>query len=468
MSGPLRVVGELNDTEQAFVTEYAEAKTRLPGAERDWVGALRTGGMDVFRTAGLPHRRVEEWKYTDLRGRLQDSLPPMAPADGAVLREGFGTDPFEAFAGPAMVFVNGFWREDLSSLGELPDGVSVEPLSQALKRDGADLEALFDHPLPERPQATHGLNLALMRDGAVLRVADGTVVEAPIRLVFLTTEAGAGQAAHTHNLIAVGSGAKATLLESHVGAPGARLATIGAHIHVAENGVLNHIKVQNDTRDAIHVASHFVRLAGHARYEGFALTAGGRLTRNESFVRFDGPEAFARTDGVTLMIDAQHADNTVVIDHAVPDCESHQLFKNVLADQARGVFQGKIIVRQDAQRTDGYQLSQGLLLSPRAEADTKPELEIYADDVKCSHGATIGALDSESIFYLRSRGLPEGDAKALLVEAFVGEALDEVPEEAVREALRAAVAGWLAVNRDRVVAAAAAGDWDHAGGEEIQ
>ncbi len=444
----------LDDTERGFLAQFQEARKNLPGAGTPWVASLREAGMRSFETLGLPHARVEEWKYTDIKRALRQAYALSDPAEGAILREDLTQDPFEGLDAYVMVFVDGYFRRDLSRLDGLPDGVELISLRDALETPSDWLQEHLGTAGEASHHAVNGLNLALMQDGAVLRIAENITVQKPIWLMYLSTKAMAGHAAHTRSLIVAEKGARAVLLESHTGHDETdRITTIGTGISVGDGATIHHVKAQGDGRNALHLASAQAHLGEGARYETFAMTTGGRLTRNDVMVRFGAPNGFARVSGAALLVETQHCDNTTVIDHALPDCESHELFKNVLGDKARAVFQGKVIVRQDAQRTDGYQLCQTLLLSEGAEIDTKPELEIYADDVKCSHGATVGDLDSESIFYLRSRGIPEPQAKALLVEAFVAQALEDVPFEPAREALSAHVSAWLAENSARIGAA---------------
>ncbi len=436
----------LEEAEQAFITAYETSRADLPGINLPWMAALRDGGMEAWRTAGFPNRRVEEYKYTDLRANLR-TVYGEPSGDSASLPE----DPFAAVDAYTMVFVDGRFRADLSRLEGLPAGIDCLPMGQALEQGVDWLEGrIGTYGLKDQHPGLHGLNIALMRDGAAIRVSKGFAPDKPVRLVFAVT--GGGMAVHVRNLVVVEDGARLDLLETHLGT-GSHLVTEGTDIQVHDKGQMTHVKIQDADHEAAHGAASYVRIGREARYEGFAFSSGGALSRNEVFTRFETPFGFARVSGAALLTGTQHCDNTTVIDHAQPDCESHETFKSVVADRGRSVFQGKIIVQRDAQRTDGYQLSQGLLLNPGAEVDTKPELEIYADDVKCSHGATVGELDENALFYLRSRGIDEGDAKALLIRAFVAEVLAEIPSEPLADAAGAHLDRWLEINRDRVRAA---------------
>lgn len=438
----------------------------MRATEPGWLAKLRAQGLARFRRSGLPHRRIEAWKYTDLKHTLGRHFPPAEPYDGAVLREVLSPDPFAAIDGPVMVFVNGFFRPDLSRLRGLPKGVSVEPLAELLKSAPGWLAARLGQALPVTGEPVQGLNLALMRDGAVIRVPAGVNVEKPLRLLHITPETESGKAAHTHTLVVLEPGAQAALLESHVGPDGeARLATLGTEIVLSEGARLDHVKAHTGGAGALHTAGIYAKLEAHAGYRSFFLTTGGRLTRNDVHVTLSGPEANARISGASLVAGACHVDNTTFIDHGAPDCQCREVFKSVVAEDGRNVFQGKILVRPGAQRTDGHQLSNALLLSPKAENDAKPELEIYADDVKCSHGSTAGALDETALFYLESRGLDPATAKSLLIGAFVREALDDVDREEVRGVLDETVTAWLDAHRDNI-AGAAAGHWSDRDADE--
>tara|TARA_B100001093_G_scaffold516341_1_gene594886 strand:- start:1508 stop:2266 length:759 start_codon:yes stop_codon:yes gene_type:complete len=249
-------------------------------------------------------------------------------------------------------------------------------------------------------------------------------------------------------MINAGQNSKVTFFESHIGAKGSNyFSNCVAEIELSSNATLHHYKVQNDHEDATHIAASEVRLADGSNYENFVVTVGAKLSRNEINAQIIGSNADCRLLGIYLLNGKQHGDHTTSIDHAAPDSTSHEMYKGVLDDNARGVFQGKILVRKDSQRTNGYQLNQALLLSKGTEVDSKPELEIYADDVKCSHGATAGELDEEALFYLRARGISEVVARNLLIEAFIKSALDEISNPSIQTTLGATISNWLSAGK---------------------
>ncbi len=428
-----------------WLARFEAARRALPGAGRPWAEALRSRGMDGFAARGFPSRKVEAWKYTDLKKLAKVSFEPAPVAvDGlsdALRGELAALDP----ASISAVFVNGHFRPDLSSLSSLPEGARLTSLALLLERGDPLPAAHLDRVLGPGERPLQGLNTALMQDGFVLELATGVTVEAPIRLVFLTEASGPPIACFPRNLVVAGPNSAATLVETWRGLnDGAYFQNAVTEIVVAQGARLHHYRLQDEGCRAFHLAQSLIRLEAHASYDSFTLALGAEWSRAEAEARLDGPGGSLRIAGAYLARGSQHMDNTTLIDHAQPDCRSREVFKGVLDDRARGVFQGKILVRRGAQRTDGYQLNRALLLSKTAEIDSKPELEIYADDVKCSHGATAGEIDHDALFYLRARGIDETAARALLVEAFVQEAIEEVEVDAVREEFAAAVAGWLA------------------------
>ncbi|NNG03098.1 MAG: Fe-S cluster assembly protein SufD [Inquilinus sp.] len=420
----------------------------LPGGGLAWADALRTNGLARFRALGVPSRKVESWKYTDVRKlAARDYAPAPAHVDGlsAVLR-----DEVEAAAAAehSLVFVNGGLRRDLSKTGGLPNGATLESTGELLAAGDALLAEQLGRVGDADDQAFLSLNAALMRDGFVLRLAPDTVVEAPIRVAFLTDHADGPVATHPRNLVVVGDNAQATLVEIHRGLNGVEyFSNAVTEISVGAGARLHHYKLQDEGDAALHLANSPVRLGRDTTYDSFILSFGALMARNDIRAELAAPGIDCRLSGAYVARGRQHMDTTTAIDHAVPDCRSREVYAGVLDDQARGVFQGKIVVRRDAQRTDGHQLNRALLLSKGAEIDSKPELEIYADDVKCSHGATAGEIDADALFYLRARGIDADVARALLIEAFLMESLQEVQVEAVREEFAARLKARLALLR---------------------
>ena len=286
------------------------------------------------------------------------------------------------------------------------------------------------------------LNTALMGDGAVIRVGAGATIERPLHLLFVAS--GTPAATFVRSLVVVEEGARVMMIESHEGPAGSDYqANAALELFVGDGAHVDHVKMIGEGAEALHISTLAAAIGARARFNTFTFTAGGAVVRNQLFLKFDGGETVASVRGATLLKRRQHADTTLVVDHAARGCQSREVFKSVLDDKSHGVFQGRIVVRQGAQQTDAKMMTRALLLSDRAEADNKPELEIFADDVQCGHGATAGALDEELKFYLMARGIPAAEAESLLILAFLGEAIEGIEHAGVREALMDQVAAWL-------------------------
>lgn len=414
----------------------------LSAAGNGWLDRRRNEAMADFVKAGLPHRRLEDWRYTDLARVLECASLATAPVRlGAVElpQDQAAINAFSAIDRQVIVFVNGDFRADLSDAA-LPDGIALLPLGDALSQSWA--QTLVDEPVSEA-QATQivAMNTGLMRGGMGLHVAANVKLKKPLHLVYLAADEGA---AHMRILVRLEPGAEATIYESCIGA-GAKnyFSDIVENVSLAEEARLTHIKVQDDASGAIHLATMGATLESRACLSSFVMNVGASLSRCQTFVRFKGAGGEAHVNGATALNARKHSDQFCVVDHAVPNCVSNTLFRTVLDGASTGVFQGKVIVRPHAQKTDGRQMSNALLLSRDAAMNAKPELEIYADDVQCAHGSTIGELNREALFYLRSRGIDEQTARQLLISAFLDEAFETVPDEAAREGLRGLAADWF-------------------------
>ncbi|MCA3561264.1 MAG: Fe-S cluster assembly protein SufD [Aestuariivirga sp.] len=370
----------------------------------------------------LPNRRMEEWRWTDLRQLIDKPYPPRqkVEAKGGDVERLLASSPFAGVAATRMVFVNGEYDAKHS------------------KQSNAFVEstAALDDPV-------NLMNVAFATDGARLRIEGN--VDTPIEFVFISTDASPRTVA-TRNVIEIADDASATIIETHLG-EGSYLANSVTEIRIGHNARLDRVKVELESHDAVHLAHAHVIVDRNAAFRDFTLTAGAKLNRQNGTFRFIGEFADAKVSGAYLLAGKQHADTRLVVGHEVANCASRELFKCVMDGHARGIFQGKVIVRPGAQKTDGKQSSHALLLSETAEFDAKPELEIYADDVACGHGATSGDLNHDHVFYLKSRGIPEAEAKALLIAAFVGEAFDTVHHDGIRAALEDFAARWLTERR---------------------
>ena len=430
--------------EQGLSEAFEAASGKLPGGPA--VKAARAEAMGRFASLGLPHRRIEEWKYTDLRVNLKDIAAPAIDDATAVTEADLisALGPLAAIDASRIVFVNGRCRPDLSNLTSA-NAIDVKPLAGALAAAPDTIATGLMRATGPAGDATIVLNTAFVTDGAVVRIASGVTLAKPLLVVFMQAGS-AAQLTSVRNVIAAGDRSSATLIEAHVAAPGASAGgqtNALTELTVGTGATLAHIKVAAGGGKGVHLANWNVSLGTEAVYRGFQYTSGHSLVRNQIHAVYAGQGGKLDLSGAYLARGSEHVDTTLVVDHAVPHCESRELFKGVLDGRGRGVFQGKIIVRPGAQKTDGKQMAQALLLSPDAEFDSKPELEIYADDVVCGHGTTSAELDPGMLFYCKSRGIPENEARALLIESFVGEALDKVEHPELRSALQSLASTWL-------------------------
>ncbi|MBZ6074938.1 Fe-S cluster assembly protein SufD [Microvirga puerhi] len=422
--------------ETGLAQAFEGAKALLPGNAES-----RAQAFEQFNLRGLPHRRVEEFKYTDLRSLMREAAPFAAKPSGEEARAALANA--KALAGVSALqvpFVNGHFVRDAVRFESLPEGVEVVPLAEALA-SGHDWLAHLS-PIPwASDNPVYQLNTSFMADGVMLRITGP--VETPVHLRFVTSSASAVATA-TRVLVLVEDGASVTLLESHESSNGAgHQPNDVVEIIAGDETDVRHIRMNVEGDQALALSTLAVKMGTEARLTSVNLVAGAAVSRHQVFGLFNGENAKAQINGATMIKGRQHADSTLVVEHGAPHCESRELFKTVIDDEATGVFQGKIIVPHHAQKTDGRMMSAAILLAEGGAMNNKPELEIFADDVQCAHGATCGQLDEDLLFYLMARGLPKKEAESLLVQAFLGEAVEFVDNEPVREALVAAIEEWL-------------------------
>ena len=430
------------DSGRALGEAFAIARPRLPGTGK--VADTRQQAFEAYERVGLPHRRIEDWKYTDLRVLMREVLPLAAAPDAAALARAAAALKQHAIDGVRkLVLVDGEFAAKLSDLSDPEQGLGIRTLREALEVGDAALHAQVFAPELSNPMVA--LNSAMMTDGLVIDVAEGAVLKQPLHIVHIASGA-ASAAMFTRSLLKIGKAARATLVESFIAADGAGI--YQAHdslvVSIGDGARLDHVRLIEDSREAFNIASSVVTLGSKAHLNTFGMTSGSGVSRYQAVIAVAGEGSHVETNGVNLLNGRQHADTTLLLDHAVPNCTSREVFRAVLDDRGHSVFQGRIIVRPDAQKTDAKMMTRALLLSDEAEADNKPELEIFADDVTCGHGATTGALDESLLFYLRARGLSEKEAQALLIQAFVGEAIESIVDDNLRELAIAAASRWLA------------------------
>jgi Fe-S cluster assembly protein SufD len=415
----------------------------LPDSGINWLDAVRRENREAFAAGGLPDTRVEAWKYTALRALAQRSF-----ASGDADAQARAVDPsvvvLPGVDGPRLMFVNGVFRADLSALDSLPAGLTLQPLSLALQGDAEPLRFALSRHYRESGDAFARINAASAGDGVVLRVAANMKVATPVQLVFVGAAAEADLAWHARNVIELGAGAELTLIEQHEGSgEQVHLATLVSDIELREGTRLHHIVLQNAAIGANLIRRSSLRLHARAQATLHVLELGGALVRHDLQAELIGDGAQLDTRGVFMPHGRQHIDTQLAIRHQALNTTSSSNWRGVANDRARGVFRGAIMVAPGADGSDASLSNKNLLLSPSAEIDTKPELEIHADEVKAAHGATVGQLDERSLFYLRSRGIPQAEARALLTAAFCRAVLDDLPNEALREHLSALLVAQL-------------------------
>jgi Fe-S cluster assembly protein SufD len=424
--------------ETAPYLEAFRARSAIPG-EPKWLVTRRAAALDRFAELGFPTRREEMWRFNDLKPLTKVPFPPAA----AATVEPAALAPYR-LEGKAhrLVLVNGRFAPDLSEIGRLPDGVWLGSTAHALKTRPELVEAAFDESDVSGAQPFAALNGAFFADGFILALEPGVSLDLPVEVIHFG-RAATPHLCHLRSAVLAEARSRVTLVESFAGT-GLSWNNSVMSVRIGEGAALRHVKIQAEAAEAIHFALTRASLGRDARYETFALAVGARLSRQDTQVAMQGEGAHLQLGGAYLLRGEQEATIAPFVDHQAPGGETREVVKGVVDDRAHGVFLGTITVRPGADKTDAHQLNRNLLLSRRAAVDTKPELEIFADDVKCSHGATVGDLDEAALFYLRSRGIAEAEARRMLIEAFAADAIDRANAEgAVDLLLRRVLQSWL-------------------------
>ena len=413
----------------------AAAQAQLPGSGIGWLDAARRENLDAFAAAGLPDTRMEAWKYTALRALGQRRFAP-GDVQAATRAVDEAVYALPGVDGPALVFVNGVFRADLSRLDNLPAGLGLLPLSLALQGDAEPLRFALSRHYREGGDAFARLNAALAGDGLVLRLAAHTKVTEPVHLVMIGAAADGALAWHVRHIIELGEGSALSLVEHHVASGEQQhLGTQVADVVLRKGAQLRHVTLQNASSGSTLVRHGSVQLDEDAQATLYVLELGGALVRHDLHATLAGDRARMETRGVFVLHDRQHVDTQMALRHQALNTASESIWRGVADQRSRGVFRGAIVVAEGADGSDASLSSKNLLLSGQAEIDTKPELEIYADEVKAAHGATVGQLDERSLFYLRSRGIPLAEARAMLTAAFCRAVFESLDNDALREHL---------------------------------
>ena len=416
----------MSGTASAFLQGLSGPQSEANGHHPDWLTALRRSAFESVSEHGFPTRKDESWKYTQVTPMLEIPFAPAKPGGRCALSRDDVTELAGELGGSRLVFVNGYFTPALSTLKNLPEGVKLGSLASVFAQEGEALESLLRRRLfGERSGAFAALNVALSEDGAFLRIPAHTSVEEPIHLVFISDAGATPLVSHPLSMVFAGAGSRATIVETHTGiAGGIYLSYAVTEIVLDEGAVVEHYKIQNEAESAFHLAFMDVRQGRGSQFSAHSIAVGAALARHEVQVALEAPEAQVALNGLYLPRGRQHLDNPTTIVHAAPHCTSRELYKGVVDGHGRGVFDGRVVVQPGAMKTDARQTNKNLLLSASARAYTRPRLEIFADDVKCAHGATVGELDDEALYYLRTRGIPQQTARGLLTYAFAAEMLE--------------------------------------------
>ena len=416
----------------AVLQQLAQTET---AGQPAWLAPVRKAGAAHFAALGFPTVKHEDWRFTNVAPLTKLNFRP-ATNGGEVTAETVKAALFGSLPTHRLVFVNGQFVPGLSSIGQLPAGVAVKNLAAAMTENAALIEKHLAQQATGEGDGFAALNNATFRDGGFVHIAAGKALEQPVHLLYVSTVKDSGATVQARNLFIAENNSQGTVLESYISTTeSAYFTNVVTEVVAGDSAVLEHVKFQDESLAAYHIAALHAKLGRASNFVSHSFALGAKLSRNNIRANLAGEGLETILNGLYLTKGDQLADHHMIVEHAQPNCASHEYFNGILDGKSKGVFHGRIYVHPIAQKTDAKQTNKNLLLSDDATADTKPQLEIYADDVKCTHGATIGQLNDESIFYLRTRGIGPGTARQMLIHAFAGEIIERVRHEAVREEL---------------------------------
>jgi Fe-S cluster assembly protein SufD len=429
------MTSKANNGTESLVEQFSQLE--VASSQPKWLAPLRKAGIASFAEAGFPTTSDEDWRFTSIVpiAKLPFKLAPNVAVNGAESKL-LNDAAFTKLVGHRLVFVNGFFSAKLSEIKPVAGGVRIENIAAALAKDAVLIEKHLGHYAHTEGNSFAALNQALFTDGAFIFVPQGQEVAEPIQLIYISSANQNGEVILPRNLIVAEANSKLTVVESYLSTGNVAYFTNAVtEILAGDNAAVEHIKLQDEATNAYHIATIAGEFGRTSNVSVHSLALGAKISRNNIRTKLAGEGLECLLNGLYLTKDEQIADHHMIVEHAQPHCASHEYFNGILDDKSKGVFHGRILVREIAQKTDAKQTNKNLLLSDDATADTKPQLEIYADDVKCTHGATIGQLNSESIFYLRSRGMSLDTAKQMLIHAFAGEIIERIKCEPAREVI---------------------------------
>jgi Fe-S cluster assembly protein SufD len=424
-----------------YLGAHPDMSAALAGNTTAWVAQTRRDALERFQSEGFPTSRHEAWRYTNVRSILKQSFTPSVAQSGDAVEIDLEKLSITPAVGPRLVFVNGHFSSQLSTLVDIDAGVHARSLAAALNNDPDSVKPYLARQTSERAHGFTIFNTAFAGDGALIELDAGVKAAQPIELLYIVTTPTPGALAQPRNLLIAGANSEAQIVERYIGPDGDTYFTNAVTEIVLQQGAhLGHYKLQEEGDKAFHIGGLFVRHETGSRLYAHSISIGGSLVRNDVHVVLGAPHSECVLNGLYVAGGRQHVDNHTHIDHAEPDTNSSEVYKGIVDGRARAVFQGRVVVHKDAQRSDAHQSNKNLLLSRNAEVDTKPQLEIYADDVACSHGATIGQLDPDAVFYMRSRGVTEDAARGLLTYAFANDVVEKIQITTLRERLESVIA----------------------------
>jgi len=425
---------ENKKTKEWYISNFKTFEEKLNGQSKSYLHEVRKNALIQLTEIDFPTKRNEEWKYTNVSPILKHNFVPAVNTQlPSLTKEGIAKYVFKDFDYHLAVFVNGIFSEDLSEISELPKGVVIGGLNK-ISKENPELINQHINKLSKIDNAFNALNTAYAYDGLIVIIPDGKIIGKPIQALFINTSGDDLVLSAPRNLIIAGKNSEVKVIKKYCGYGDKEyFSNIVTEVFIDEYAIVDLYKVQNENDNAFHIEKVQAYQKQNSLFNHFNAAFGGSIVRNDINSVLDGENIETHYYGLYLANGTQHIDNHTFVDHAKPNCMSNELYKGILDDKAHGVFNGKIIVRKDAQKTNAYQQNKTVLLSKTAGIDTKPQLEIFADDVKCSHGATVGHLDEESEFYIRSRGVPENLAKSMLIRAFANDVVEAVKIDALRE-----------------------------------
>jgi Fe-S cluster assembly protein SufD len=427
---------EVKEKQDVYFAHFAALEKRRAASGAAWLQPIRQAAMDRFGELGFPTTRLEAWKFTNVAAIANTRFEPARYDLNAAIEKKLKASPYADLGCSRLVFLNGAYSPELSSLNRVPKGVKAGSLAEALRNGDRSLEPHLARYANVQDHAFVALNTALMEDGAFIEIPKGMVLDQPIYLLSVTTGSVQPTVSHPRNLILIGRETQVTLIEGHLGLnDGVYFTNAVTEVVAGENAIVNYCRLQQESERAYHVATLQIHQERSSNVTTHSIAFGAALARQDVNTVLDGEGAECLLNGLYVVNGRQHIDNYTTIDHAKPHANSREVYKGVLDGKSAAVFHGRIIVRQDAQKTDAKQSNRNLLLSDEATINTKPQLEIYADDVKCTHGATIGQIDDEAVFYLRSRGIGREEARSMLTYAFANEIINQIKYEPVRARL---------------------------------